>query len=351
MLIKKDKVAYAIRVDEVYNSFVETQNEGPLYDNPFLESLDNLTPDDIAPPVEKAKPSLGDQIFSIVRYALMGICALVFVGCMVYIGNSLYQYKKANDYYSELADGLFEETPVSYYSAVSKLSQSAKCANLYNYDTFLQNLGSGVPAISIIEGTTNLQYERIKAKLRELQSQNKNNDLIFGWIKVDNTNINYPMVKGSDNAYYLKHSPSGDYLSSGSIFVDFRNGPSLAHNLNTVIYGHNQANDTMFSNIDRFIKSEKIFNESKIVIYAPDGIYTYEPYSVMRVKANYPYFRTDFSSAEDFLAFAQDMQSKSIWKKDMTLTAEDRLITLSTCDNITTDGRYALHARLVSIER
>ena len=351
MYIRKGRAAQAVRLDEMHHSFVELQTEGPLYVNPFIDSLDEMTPDDIAPPVKKAKLSMGDRIFNIVRYLIINACALVFVGCMVYIVYNLYQYKAARDYYNNIAEGLFDEVniePDNYFATVSKLSQSAKSTNLYNYETFLKKLGSGIPAVSIIDGTHNLQYERIKAKLAELHAEN--ND-IYGWIKVDNTRINYPLVQGADNTYYLDHTPSGDFLKAGSIFVDYRNGPSLAENMNTVIYGHNQADNTMFSNIDKFIRSESFFNETKITIYTFDGIYTYEPFSVSRVKAYYPYFRTHFTSTEDFLAFAEDMHSRSIWKKDVTITENDRLITLSTCDNITTDGRYSVHARLISIEK
>lgn len=350
-MFNRSKVAYVVRVDEMDDSFVLGQTGGKSIFSPFIDSLDKMTPDDIAPPDPKAKKTKGDIIFNTFRYIIMAACSIVFIVCMGYIINSMLQYKKADDYYNSLSDGLFDDVndgPNKYYSSVGKLAESSKSLNLYNYDTYIKNLGSSIPAVSIIDSSYNLQFERLKAKLREMYAQNSD---IYGWIKIDGTNVNYPLVKGTDNTWYLDHGTNKEFLKVGSIFVDYRCGKTIANNPNTVIYGHNMANDTMFSQVDKYIKSEEFFRNTNIVIYTFDGIYTYEPFAAFATKSNYPYFRTDFSSGEDLLAFAETMKSNSLWKKDVTLSPDDKLITLSTCDNITEPGRYAVHAKLVSIER
>ena len=69
-------------------------------------------------------------------------------------------------------------------------------------------------------------------------------DEAIGYIEIPNTNISYPIMQGEDNNYYLKHLPNGDSNKIGSIFIDYRNNEF--NDQNTIIYGHNFNNGTMF---------------------------------------------------------------------------------------------------------
>ena len=78
-----------------------------------------------------------------------------------------------------------------------------------------------------------------------------------------------------------------------------------------------------------------------------DGIYYYEPFSIYKAKYDYQYFRTGFTSSDDFISFADEMRDNSQKEKDVEFTKNDRILNLSTCTNIINSERYALHARLV----
>ncbi len=189
----------------------------------------------------------------------------------------------------------------------------------------------------------NLDLEKIRANLASMQ---KTNPDLYGWISVAGTNINYPLVQGDDNDYYLEHAYTGDYLPVGSIFVDYRCNTSITKNYNTVIYGHNVMNGTMFHDVEKF-RNDEYFNDVDIVIYTMDGIYYYEPFSFYESRYDYMYFRTGFTSNKDFLEFAEEVRDNGTKKKDIEFTEKDRLLTLSTCTNGYYTQRYALHCRLV----
>ena len=101
------------------------------------------------------------------------------------------------------------------------------------------------------------------AALREI------NPDIVAWIYIEGTKINYPIVQGEDNSYYLKHLFSGEWNGSGCIFLDFRNDASFADR-HSIIYGHHMKNGTMFTDLDKY-KKQEFFDEHPIaLLITPD---------------------------------------------------------------------------------
>ena len=168
----------------------------------------------------------------------------------------------------------------------------------------------------------------MRASLTSLREVNED---VYGWIYVEGTNINYPLLRGTDNEYYLDHSYNHNYLPIGSIFLDCTTKDVITDNYNTVIYGHNvAAGSMMFHDVVKLL-SEDLFYSAKIYIYTMDG----------------EYFRTQFGSEASFLEFANEVVSNSKFPTDATFSSGDTMITLSTCTNGAANGRYALHAKLV----
>ena len=91
-----------------------------------------------------------------------------------------------------------------------------------------------------------LNYNMININFNELKSIN---DETVGWIQVNNTNINYPVVKHSDNEYYLKHQFDKSYNTAGWVFMDYRNNNNSFENKNTIIYGHALKNKAIFGSL------------------------------------------------------------------------------------------------------
>ncbi|MBU7318489.1 class B sortase [Paenibacillus sp. SM 69] len=175
---------------------------------------------------------------------------------------------------------------------------------------------------------------------------------VVGWIRIGNTAIDYPVVQGKDNAYYLNRNYKGEEASAGSIFLDFRNDIGKAQP-NTVIYGHRMKDGSMFSDLKKFLKDD-FFKENLTFQY--DTLYhSYraEIFSVYPATADLNYIQTGFGNEQEYAAFLQSLQERSLYKTDAVLGAEDRILTLSTCD-YTLDpakGRLVLHAKLIEQDR
>ena len=127
-----------------------------------------------------------------------------------------------------------------------------------------------------------------------------NSDYQF-WINVEGTNIDYPVVQGSDNDFYLNHDFNKNYLPAGSIFLDYRN--DFETDYNTVIYGHHMRNSTMFGQMEKF-KKEDFFEKNKtITLTSKDDIYEYEIFAIGVYDADFGYNTVNFNDEDDFNNF------------------------------------------------
>lgn len=98
---------------------------------------------------------------------------------------------------------------------------------------------------------------------------------IVGWIFAEGVDISYPVLQGSDNEYYLKHTLEGDYNFAGSIFMDYQNEPDLS-DCNTIIYGHNMKNGSMFGSLKKYSNEDAYAVDPYFWILTPDANYRYE---------------------------------------------------------------------------
>ena len=167
------------------------------------------------------------------------------------------------------------------------------------------------------------------------------------WIKIDNTNINYPVVSSSDNEFYLDMDFYRNRSSSGSIFMDYRN--IFEYDKNVILYGHNMRNGTMFHELENF-KDRDFWNKyNKIRIYRGDYEYVYRPFSVYVSDDNIDNTITHFNGIKDFNKYLDTIQSKSIYKESSLneQNSTNSIITLSTCSYEFNDARTILHAKLI----
>lgn len=318
----------------------------PAESNPFLASLDSLTPDDIAPKPEKKKLSSSELISEIIRRGIIAVCAVVFVWSAGKLAQSFIDYKRGGDLYGSIAEDIFNTDLGGGERAVQLAKKSRANPSLPDYTT---NLTSDAEDLldEIGDGGYNVRFEQMKSNLTYLKSLNPD---IFGYIYIDGTRISFPIVQSDDNEYYLEHAYTGEYMVCGSIFADYRAWSDMLDNRNTVFYGHNMKDGNMFNNVMEFF-DEDTFNSKVIEVYTFDGIYTYEPFAVFEAIQTYHYFEMDFDSDQEFVDFCYEMQEKSMFNKHMDFTADDRIITLSTCKNDPAGlYRYALQAKLVKVE-
>ncbi|MGG7099119.1 class B sortase [Clostridium sardiniense] len=164
------------------------------------------------------------------------------------------------------------------------------------------------------------------------------------WIEVPNTNINYPVVQGKDNDFYLNHNFNRKESSSGAIFIDYKN--DIDKDKNIVIYGHNMKNKSMFQNLMKF-KDEKFWkNNNKIILTIDGKVYEYEIFSAYVNDANNIEFKFDFRNDDEYLKYLNEIKEKSIFSRDTDILSNERIVTLSTCSYETDDARMIIHGRL-----
>jgi sortase B len=155
---------------------------------------------------------------------------------------------------------------------------------------------------------------------------------IIGWILIPDTQINYPILQGSDNDYYLKHLYNKEALSVGSIFMDYRSVADFS-GFNTIIYGHRMRNGSMFAGLKNFLKAEFFKEHPYIYIATREGVYTYTRFSAYEGPTTGLSYQLSFSSEQDKTDFIDYAKSSSRFSANIekSLTEEDFYLTLSTC--------------------
>ena len=184
----------------------------------------------------------------------------------------------------------------------------------------------------------------INTNEEELKSINSNYEM---WIQIPNTEINYPIVQAEDNEYYLKHNFKNESNMSGTIFVDYRN--NIDEDKNIIVYGHNMRNGTMFNNITKF-KEDSFFNSNDTInIIRNNTLYQYEIFSVYVEDESKVSLDIEFIDDEAFVKYVSNEGLKSMYNKDITISKEDKIITLVTCSYEYTGARTILVAKLKNI--
>lgn len=189
-----------------------------------------------------------------------------------------------------------------------------------------------------------VEIEKFKVNFDEMKK--KNND-IFAWIKVNGTEIAYPVVQADNNDFYLTHSLDKTNNTAGWIFADYTNKLD-GTDKNLVIYGHNRRDGTMFGTLQRALKQEWYDNtENQYISFEQEGkSEVYQVFSVYQIEAEDYYITTKFQSDSEYENFLQVIKSRSIKNFDVDLTKDDNIITLSTCAN-NNKYRVVLHAKKV----
>jgi len=209
--------------------------------------------------------------------------------------------------------------------------------------------------IEIIENNEEDKSEN-KGKIDLLSLYKINNDLI-GWIRIENTSLNYPVVQSKIKNYYLRKDFYKNYSSYGTPFLAEKCNINTSENL--IIYGHHIRNDKMFGFLEKY-KSKEFYEENKIInFYTLNGEETistkYEIFAVFKTVVytdnDFKYYNyTDFNSETEFESFINKVQSISMYNTGITPKYGDKFITLSTCEYSNKNGRLVVIARNVGNE-
>lgn len=189
-------------------------------------------------------------------------------------------------------------------------------------------------------------FPLINVDLSELKK--KNSDTV-GWLNVNNTNINYPIVQHNDNDYYLHHSFDKTNNEAGWVFLDYRNNKNFTDK-NNIIYGHHRVNNTMFTSLLNVLNYNWYSNkENHIIRLSLESENTlWQIISVYKIPAENYYITVNFNNDDEFTKWLQKILERSIYNFNTTTTYNDKILTLSTCYD--DDTRVVVHAKLIKKE-
>ncbi len=181
----------------------------------------------------------------------------------------------------------------------------------------------------------------------DFESLKKQNSDVVGYLKVNNTKIDYVVVKGKDNDYYLRHNLKKKSNVAGWVFADYRNKFD-GSDKNIIIYGHNMRNGSMFGSLKKILNKKWYKNEDNHIInfVTEEGTFKYRVFSVYSIPVEEYYIRTSFKNDNEFYKFIKKLKSRSIYNFGVDVNKDDKILTLSTCTANSTK-RVVLHAKLI----
>ena len=177
------------------------------------------------------------------------------------------------------------------------------------------------------------------------------NEDVVGWIYVDALpDISYPIVKGKDNQTYLHQTYEKNYNFAGTIFVDYENSGDFS-DCNTLVYGHNMKNGSMFGHLKKFREDDKLYKQDKYFwILTPERNYRYEIISAYTTGVNSDTYTLFKGPGEEFEKYLETIKGYSeIQTDDTDLTIKDRIVTLSTCTG-NESTRFVVQGKRVDAE-
>jgi sortase B len=195
------------------------------------------------------------------------------------------------------------------------------------------------------------EVDRKRVNIKKIADINSD---LYCWIKVTHTGqtgIDYPVVQTTDNDWYLYHSFEGKVNPSGAIYIDYRNSRDVMQNRNTVIYGHNMLDGSMFQPLLDFGRYPEYFKNGIIELITEDAMYYFEIFSAREEDPSSGYIDTYFETDEEWIEFLYKMQERSNFKKDFQFDADSRIVTLSTCVNETwRNWRFVVQGILIDVK-
>lgn len=192
-------------------------------------------------------------------------------------------------------------------------------------------------------------------RMLQLGELKKENSDIVGWLEIEGTSINYPVLQGEDNDYYLRHTYKGEYSINGSIFLDKDYDFSIPSS-NLLIYGHNNKNGKMFEELIQY-KDEKFYKAHPIIRFTTEKEdVEYEIIAVFKSRVYYQnetnvfryYYFINAENEEEYNYYIEESKKASLYDTGKTAKYGEQLLTLSTCDYSTENGRFVVVAKKIN---
>lgn len=257
------------------------------------------------------------------RKIMVVFCSLLAVACFAYFG--LYNY--------------YTQRTENTYSQWSELRE--------------KELGKNVGAFEQVTVNRTQEDKDIPDILEKYKTLYNKNKSLIGWIKIADTNIDYPVMQTSNNEYYLDHNLNQEYDKNGSIFMD-KDCDVIKPSTNLIVYGHHMQSGKMFGELDKYSK-EAYYKKHPVIEF--DTIYEEGKWEIIYVFRSkiyttddivFKYYQfIDVNSEEEFYSNMNEMSKLSLYDTGVTAEYGDELLTLSTCDYMEEDGRFVVVAKKI----
>lgn len=176
------------------------------------------------------------------------------------------------------------------------------------------------------------------------------NPEVIGWIRIPGTPIDYPIVQGPDNSYYLDHTWDRKNSDAGAIFLECSNLPDMTE-FHTILYGHNMSNRSMFAVLRDYGNPDFFREHPYVYLITEAGVFRWEIYSSYEADvqgSTYLLGIQQETGRQQYIDFTLDL---SVFDSGIIPGVNDRILTLSTCSGMGYDTRWVVHARLPMTER
>ena len=216
----------------------------------------------------------------------------------------------------------------------------------------LENKDTGIQQ-EISQALDKIEKEKqITERMEQVKELKKENEDIIGWLEIKDTNINYPILQGTDNEFYLTHNYKKEKVTGGSLFLDKSYDFSVPSS-NLLIYGHRNKKGIMFEDLLKY-KDEQFYKEHpKIRFTTTEDDSEYEIISVFYSKVYYQdeknvfryYYFINAENEEEYNEYVNNAKKASIYDTEKTAKYGDQLLTLSTCEYSQSNGRFVIVAK------
>ncbi|MBQ7775730.1 MAG: class B sortase [Lachnospiraceae bacterium] len=208
----------------------------------------------------------------------------------------------------------------------------------------------------IIDGMEYLTFDGLEVpKLTiDFEGLHEENEHIYAWIYIPNTNVDYPIVQHpSDPSYYLRRNTKGKSATAGCIFTEHYNNKDFNDNL-TVIYGHNMRNESMFAHLHYFEDADFLAENPYVYIYTEQDVRVYQIFAAHEYSDMHLLLNSDTADDEVFGQYLENLKTlngaKDNFNWEIGVSSEDKVICLSTCVRNEDEKRYLVQAKLIAVE-
>lgn len=279
--------------------------------------------------VEKKLKKENNGSKNLIYKILLVVFLIGLVACIAVMGYNAWQEKKAQERFENLL-------PTETESETESVVETEITEETETEVDILEQLGITVPE-------KELNWDDLKAT----------NEHIYAWIYIPNTNIDYPVLQHpTDDTYYLNRNLDGSWGYPGCIYTEHRFNNMNWTDFNTLLYGHNMKNGTMFQTLHKF-EDSTFFDENRYAyIYTPEHVYVYDifaayVYGDSHILAEYD-FRSEIRRKDYLNAIFSIRDMSAHFREDVTITTEDKLVTLVTCIGGRPNNRYLVQGVLVN---